>query len=91
MMNFNDQDRQCCVTLSAASRSPELAKGKGLARWAVRCFAALSMTGPGCVTLSAASRSPELAKGKGLARWAVRCFAALILRCAQHDRSGFDC
>ncbi len=37
MMNFNDQDRQCCVTLSAA---------KGLARWAGRCFAALSMTGP---------------------------------------------
>ena len=54
-MNFNDQDRQCCVTLSAVSRSP------------------------------------ELAKGKGLARWAERCFAALILRCAQHDRSGFDC
>ena len=46
MMNFNDQDRQCCVTLSAVSRSPELAKGKGLARWAGRCFAALSMTGP---------------------------------------------
>src|SRR5713226_5033358 len=37
IMNFNDQDRQCCVTLSAA---------KGLARWAERCFAALSMTGP---------------------------------------------
>ena len=37
MMNFTDQDRQCCVTLSAA---------KGLARWAGRCFAALSMTGP---------------------------------------------
>jgi hypothetical protein len=82
MMNFNDQDRQCCVTLSAASRSPELAKGKGLARRAERCFAALSMTGPVCVTLSAA---------KGLARWAERCFAALILRCAQDDRSGFDC
>ena len=45
IMNFNDQDRQCCVTLSAA---------KGLARWAERCFAeltlseanVLSMTGP---------------------------------------------
>ena len=36
IMNFNDQDRQCCVTLSAA---------KGLARWPERCFAALSMTG----------------------------------------------
>src|SRR5712692_9180002 len=28
-MNFNDQDRQCVVTLSAAL---------GLARWAQRCF-----------------------------------------------------
>src|SRR6266571_5503309 len=36
-MNFNDQDLQCFVTLSAA---------KGLSRWAERCFAALSMTVP---------------------------------------------
>ena len=35
-MNFNDQDRQCVVTLSAA---------KGLSRWAERSFAALRMTG----------------------------------------------
>ncbi len=34
-MIFNDQNRECIVTLSAA---------KGLARWAQRCFAALSMT-----------------------------------------------
>src|SRR5438477_13023992 len=33
-MNFNNQDRHCFVTLSAA---------KGLSRWAQRCFAALSM------------------------------------------------
>ncbi len=37
IMNFNNQDRECVVTLSAA---------KGLSRWAERCFAALSMTGP---------------------------------------------
>jgi hypothetical protein len=37
MKNFNDQDRQCVVTLSAA---------KGLSRWAERCFASLSMTVP---------------------------------------------
>jgi len=45
IMIFNDQDRQCVVTLSAA---------KGLSRWAARCFAeftlerseGLSMTGP---------------------------------------------
>jgi hypothetical protein len=36
-MNFTDQDRECCVTLSGA---------KGLVRWAKRCFAALSMTVP---------------------------------------------
>src|SRR5438067_6529505 len=36
-MSFNDQDRQCVVTLSAA---------KGLWRWAERSFAALRMTGP---------------------------------------------
>jgi len=36
-MNVNDQERLGVVTLSAA---------KGLARWAQRCFAALSMTGP---------------------------------------------
>src|SRR2546426_3516220 len=36
-MNFNNQDRSCVVTLSAA---------KGLSRWAERCFAALSMTIP---------------------------------------------
>src|SRR5260370_37163024 len=34
-MMFNDQDRSGGVTLSAA---------KGLARWAQRCFAAISMT-----------------------------------------------
>jgi hypothetical protein len=34
LINFNEQDRSS-VTLSAA---------KGLARWDVRCFAALSMT-----------------------------------------------
>jgi len=37
MMKFNDQERSGVVTLSAA---------KGLARWAQRCFAALSMTLP---------------------------------------------
>jgi hypothetical protein len=37
-MDFNDQDRSGVVTLSAV---------KGLARWAQRCFAALSMTLPG--------------------------------------------
>ncbi len=37
IMSFNDQDRSGGVTLSAA---------KGLARWAQRCFAALSMTFP---------------------------------------------
>jgi hypothetical protein len=36
-MNINKQDRERRVTLSAA---------KGLARWAERCFAALSMTIP---------------------------------------------
>jgi len=36
-MNFNEQDRSGAVTLSAA---------KGLARWAERCFATLSMTFP---------------------------------------------
>jgi hypothetical protein len=35
MMIFNNQDRECFVTLSGA---------KGLSRWAQRCFAALSMT-----------------------------------------------
>jgi hypothetical protein len=35
-MTFNKQDRECVVTLSEA---------KGLARWAQRCFASLSMTG----------------------------------------------
>ena len=37
IMSFNDQDRSGGVTLSAA---------KGLARWAQRCFAALSMIFP---------------------------------------------
>src|SRR5712692_8722609 len=37
IMKFNEQDRSSVVTLSAA---------KGLARWAQRCFAALSMTFP---------------------------------------------
>src|SRR5260221_10719516 len=32
------------VTLSAVSRSPELAKGKGLTRWGQRSFALLRMT-----------------------------------------------
>ncbi len=36
-MKFTKQDRRSFVTLSEA---------KGLARWAARCFAALSMTGP---------------------------------------------
>ena len=36
-MIFNEQDRECFVTLSEA---------KGLARWAQRYFAALSMTLP---------------------------------------------
>ncbi len=36
-MGFNEQDQSGVVTLSAA---------KGLARWAHRCFAALSMTLP---------------------------------------------
>src|SRR5713226_4092285 len=40
IMIFNDQDRECIVTLSAA---------KGLARWAERCFAALSMTRPALI------------------------------------------
>ena len=37
LMKFNEQERSSVVTLSAA---------KGLARWAQRCFAALSMTFP---------------------------------------------
>jgi hypothetical protein len=36
-MLFNNQDRECVVTLSGA---------KGLSRWAKSCFAALSMTVP---------------------------------------------
>jgi len=36
LLNFHNQDRSSVVTLSAA---------KGLACWAERCFAALSMTG----------------------------------------------
>ena len=55
-MDFNDQERSGAVTLSAA---------KGLARWAERCFAALSMTVPVVVgkfhyrLLSLASRLPN--------------------------------
>jgi hypothetical protein len=37
IMNFHKQDWEFFVTLSEA---------KGLSRWAARCFAALSMTGP---------------------------------------------
>jgi len=44
IMNVNKQDREGRVTLSEVSRSPEFVKGKGLSRWARRCFAALSMT-----------------------------------------------
>src|SRR2546425_524329 len=40
IMNFHKHHRECVVTLSAA---------KGLSRWAERCFAALSMTGPALV------------------------------------------
>jgi MFS transporter, DHA2 family, triacylglyceride efflux pump len=40
IMKFPNQDRSSFVTLSEA---------KGLVRWAQRCFAALSMTGPGLV------------------------------------------
>jgi len=53
IMKFNDQDRQCFVTLSPFA-SLRVNSAKGLARWAQRCFAeftlsaanVLSMTGP---------------------------------------------
>jgi len=46
MMKFNEQDRSGVVTLSAGAAALSAAKGKGLSRWANRCFAALSMTVP---------------------------------------------
>ncbi len=48
-----------------------LSGAKGLARWALRCFAALSMTGVPC--------HPERSEGS-------RSMGAEMLRCAQHDR-----
>jgi len=44
-MNFNKQDRECRVTLSP-SLALRVNSAKGLARWAQRCFASLSMTIP---------------------------------------------
>jgi pimeloyl-ACP methyl ester carboxylesterase len=45
IMNFHDQDRSGGVTLSPFA-SLRVNSAKGLARWAQRCFAALSMTFP---------------------------------------------
>ena len=45
MMNFHNQHWYRVVTLSPSLRS-RVNSAKGLSRWAERCFAALSMTGP---------------------------------------------
>ncbi len=45
IMLFTNQDREWFVTLSTCA-SLSVNSAKGLARWAQRCFAALSMTGP---------------------------------------------
>jgi MFS family permease len=45
IMIFHDQDRSGTVTLSPSLRS-RVNSAKGLARWAARCFASLSMTRP---------------------------------------------
>ncbi len=82
-MNVNDQDRYC---------HPERSEGS-VSRWAERCFAELILrfaqddnAVPSCCALARRERSPDCHPERSEGSVAM---GREMLRCAQHDSTGF--